>query len=367
MSWLWNVLVRSPWRRKLLVVGPAIVGFTVLGPFATYLEIAPLPRLLYWTLELLGIGFFLHLVIWPLLHVQALVTWPRPLLVLIGSAIAALPGSAIIYMLEAVFRGMNLQSVGTISLWAMVTLVGWMIASVEFAPEIFGSNRLLPNKSPAPLPPPLQGNLISLSHQDHYVEITSKKGSELVRMRFLDALGALAAVEAMGADRDQAIAALAQWTAVTGRGAREDVALPGGVLHLIDDSYNANPASLAASLDVLASTGDAGGRKIVILGDMLELGSESDAIHAALAKDVSSAGIDIAIIAGKHMAALYTALPKSVAAEHGATSDTILPVVINTVRPGDVVTVKGSLGSRMAPITAALAALDETKGTADAV
>lgn len=192
MSWLWNVLVRSPWRRKLLVVGPAIVGFTVLGPFATYLEIAPLPRLLYWTLELLGIGFFMHLVIWPLLHVQALVTWPRPLLVLIGSAIAALPGSAIIYMLEAVFRGMNLQSVGTISLWAMVTLVGWMIASVEFAPEIFGSNRLLPNKSPAPLPPPLQGHLISLSHQDHYVEITSKKGSELVRMRFLDALGALA-------------------------------------------------------------------------------------------------------------------------------------------------------------------------------
>jgi len=91
MSWLWNVLVRSPWRRKLLVVGPAIVGFTVLGPFATYLEIAPLPRLLYWTLELLGIGFFMHLVIWPLLHVQALVTWPRPLLVLIGSAIAALP------------------------------------------------------------------------------------------------------------------------------------------------------------------------------------------------------------------------------------------------------------------------------------
>ena len=100
---------------------------------------------------------------------------------------------------------------------------------------------------------------------------------------------------------------------------------------------------------------------------MLELGTEADAIHAALAKDISSAGIDIAILAGNHMAALYTALPKSVAAEHDITSDNILPVVINTVRPGDVVTVKGSLGSRMAPITAALAALDETRGAANAV
>ncbi|AEQ51561.1 hypothetical protein KKY_1544 [Pelagibacterium halotolerans B2] len=201
------MLARSPWRRKLLVAAPAIVGFTVLGPFATYLEIAPLPRLLYWTLELLGVGFFMHLVIWPLLHLQALVSWPRPLLVLIGSAIAALPGTAIIYALEAAFRGMTLQSLGTTSLWAMVTMVGWMIASVEFAPEIFGSNRLLPRKSSAPLPSPLQGSLISLSHQDHYVEITRTSGSELIRMRFLDALSALHAQPGARIHRSHWIAA----------------------------------------------------------------------------------------------------------------------------------------------------------------
>lgn len=184
----------------------------------------------------------------------------------------------------------------------------------------------------------------------------------------LNSLAVLAGVKVAGGDVAEAALALADINALKGRGEQRLITYNGGTFTLIDESYNASPASMRAAFQVLKNaTPTQNGRRIAVLGDMLELGSESDAIHAALAKDVSSAGIDIAIIAGKHMAALYTALPKSVAAEHGATSDTILPVVINTVRPGDVVTVKGSLGSRMAPITAALAALDETKGTADAV
>ena len=146
----------------------------------------------------------------------------------------------------------------------------------------------------------------------------------------------------------EAALALADINALKGRGEQRLITYDGGTFTLIDESYNASPASMRAAFQVLKNATPAqNGRRIAVLGDMLELGSEADAIHAALAKDVSSAGIDIAILTGNHMAALCMALPNSVVAEHGTTSETILPVVINTVRPGDVVTVKGSLGSRI--------------------
>jgi UDP-N-acetylmuramoyl-tripeptide--D-alanyl-D-alanine ligase len=184
----------------------------------------------------------------------------------------------------------------------------------------------------------------------------------------LNSLAVLAGVKAAGGDVGEAALALANINALKGRGEQKLIAYDGGTFTLIDESYNASPASMRAAFQVLKNATPAqNGRRIAVLGDMLELGCEADAIHAALAKDMSLAGIDIAILAGTHMAALCTALPKSVVTEHGETSDAILPAVINTVRPGDVVTVKGSLGSRMAPITTALAALDETKGAANAV
>ncbi|WP_121063879.1 UDP-N-acetylmuramoyl-tripeptide--D-alanyl-D-alanine ligase [Chachezhania antarctica] len=176
----------------------------------------------------------------------------------------------------------------------------------------------------------------------------------------LNALGALAAVEAMGADRDQAIAALAQWTAVTGRGAREDVALPGGALHLIDDSYNANPASLAASLEVLASTGDAGGRRIVILGDMLELGPTSADLHAALADLPAMAVIDKVHCVGPQMAYLHTALPEARRGRQVETSAELVPQLGAELQPGDTVLVKGSLGMKLAVVVNGIRKLGET-------
>ena len=184
----------------------------------------------------------------------------------------------------------------------------------------------------------------------------------------VNSLAVLAGVKVAGGDLAEAALALADIKALKGRGQQRLITYGSGTFRLIDESYNASPASMRAAFQVLKNATPAqNGRRIAVLGDMLELGSEADTIHAALAKDISSARIDIAILAGNHMAALCKALPKSVAAEHGTTSETILPVVINTVRPGDVVTVKGSLGSRMAVITAALAALDETKGAANAV
>jgi len=166
----------------------------------------------------------------------------------------------------------------------------------------------------------------------------------------LNALGALAAVEAMGADRGKAITALARWTAFTGRGAREDVALPGGVLHLVDDSYNANPASLGASLDVLASTGDADCRKVAIVGDMLELGPTTADLHAALARLPAMNAIDKVHCLGNQMAHLYDALPDDRRGLWFETSAELVPHLAAELRPGDTVLVKGSLGMKLAVV-----------------
>lgn len=205
------------------------------------------------------------------------------------------------------------------------------------------------------------------SHSDVEAEIFGKK----LRYRLgapgrhwaLNSLAVLAGISAAGGDIVEAAQALANIAPMKGRGERRKIPVAGGDFTLIDESYNASPASMRAALQVLAnSVPGKGGRRIAVLGDMLELGGESETIHADLAPDLAAADVDIVLTAGPHMAQLSAALPPSIAATHGQASDDILPKVIATVRAGDVVTVKGSLGSRMGPIADALRALDETHG-----
>ena len=177
----------------------------------------------------------------------------------------------------------------------------------------------------------------------------------------LNSLAVLAAVSAGGADLAGAAHSLADIRPMKGRGERQQIQYAGGAFTLIDESYNASPASMHAAIQVLEkSLPNEGGRRVAVLGDMLELGKDAARIHASLADAICASGIDVVITAGTHMAALSEALPRTGTTIHGATSDDILPIVIATIRPGDVVTVKGSLGSRMTPITEALAALDGT-------
>lgn len=179
----------------------------------------------------------------------------------------------------------------------------------------------------------------------------------------LNSLAVLAAIKAGGGDIADASDALANLTPMKGRGERRLISTPGGDFTLIDESYNASPASMRAALQVLVNAipGD-GGRRIAVLGDMLELGAASDELHAGLAPDIAAAGIDIVITAGRHMAGLSRILPAAIKASHGETSDDILANVVETVRAGDIVTVKGSLGSRMGPIADALRELDLHQG-----
>jgi UDP-N-acetylmuramoyl-tripeptide--D-alanyl-D-alanine ligase len=167
----------------------------------------------------------------------------------------------------------------------------------------------------------------------------------------LNSLAVLAAVAALGADPQAAARSLADLRPPTGRGARHEIAVGDGCATLIDESYNANPASVRAALDVL---GRLPGRRVLVLGDMLELGPAGPALHAGLAAAVAAAGVARLHSCGPLMGHLHEAVPSTIRGAHAADSAALLPLVVAGLRPGDVVLVKGSLGSRMGPIAAAL-------------
>ncbi|MBV8801059.1 MAG: UDP-N-acetylmuramoylalanyl-D-glutamyl-2,6-diaminopimelate--D-alanyl-D-alanine ligase [Alphaproteobacteria bacterium] len=170
-----------------------------------------------------------------------------------------------------------------------------------------------------------------------------------------NAVGALLAVALADGDILNAAAALSDFSALQGRGARKSIAFSGGRIELIDESYNANPASVAAALKVLARTAPVnGGRRIAVLGDMLELGAESPALHAALAANIESARVDLVFASGRDMQALYDAVPASLRGAYAETSSQLAPELLAALLPGDVVLVKGSFGSRMGTIVEAL-------------
>lgn len=177
----------------------------------------------------------------------------------------------------------------------------------------------------------------------------------------LNSLGILAVVSALGIDIEQASMSFATLNANPGRGGRYEIQTRGGTFVLIDESYNASPASTTAALQVLGDMPVGhGGRRIAVLGDMLELGNDGPNLHKELAKIVEEFKVDMVFTAGPLMAGLFEALPKSKRGGHAASSGEILPLVTATVRAGDVVTVKGSLGSRMKPVVDALQALNQS-------
>jgi UDP-N-acetylmuramoyl-tripeptide--D-alanyl-D-alanine ligase len=180
----------------------------------------------------------------------------------------------------------------------------------------------------------------------------------------VNSLAVLATAQALGADLAKAAAALAKVQPPRGRGARHRVTLAQGAFTLVDESYNASPEAVRAALATLAlAAPEPGGRRIAVLGDMRELGDDADALHAALAPSLADAKVDSVFTCGPHMAALSAALPARLRAAHAADSAALLPKVAAAVRAGDVVMVKGSLGSKMTPIVEALLALGRASPT----
>jgi len=171
----------------------------------------------------------------------------------------------------------------------------------------------------------------------------------------MNMLAVLAAVHALGADVVAASKALATLAPPQGRGAKLALNLVQGDAVLIDESYNANPASMRAMLANLGRHQPGrGGRRVVVLGDMRELGPEGPRFHAELAAPIAEADIDVVHACGPLMRHLYEAIPQSRRGLYAASSADLEPLILDALRAGDVVAVKGSLGSRMGRIVQAL-------------
>jgi UDP-N-acetylmuramoyl-tripeptide--D-alanyl-D-alanine ligase len=170
-----------------------------------------------------------------------------------------------------------------------------------------------------------------------------------------NSLGVLACVKLAGGDLDRAARALAAMMPPKGRGQRFVLKLNGGKALLLDESYNANPASMRAAIEVLgrAPVG-AGGRRIAVLGEMLELGAKAETLHAGLAADLAAAKVDKVFCAGPLMRALYDALPPALRGGYAESGDRIEPEVLAVLKPGDAVMIKGSNASRMHAIAATM-------------
>jgi len=169
----------------------------------------------------------------------------------------------------------------------------------------------------------------------------------------MNATACLATIVALGLDPAVAARALEDFTPLRGRGAHRRLTLPSGPALLLDESYNANGASIRAALDVLRLQPAA--RRVAVLGDMLELGDAGPVEHAALAADVVRSA-DLVFTCGPLMRNLFDALPVAVRGTHAADAASLAPIVASRVTAGDAILIKGSLGSRMKIIVSALEA-----------
>lgn len=173
----------------------------------------------------------------------------------------------------------------------------------------------------------------------------------------INSLGVLAVVDAVGGDLALAGLSLADVRPPKGRGARLTLEVPGGNATLIDESYNANPASVRAALALLGMADPgSGGRRIAVLGDMLELGEDGPRLHAELAAAADDARADIVYACGPNMAHFWEALAECRRGVYAQASEGLTDALLETVQAGDVIMIKGSLGSRMGPLVEALCA-----------
>jgi UDP-N-acetylmuramoyl-tripeptide--D-alanyl-D-alanine ligase len=197
---------------------------------------------------------------------------------------------------------------------------------------------------------------------DHSLISASIRGREVAarigvpgRHVVQNALGVLGAVDLLGADVEAAARSLSGLTAGPGRGRRHVLNHPGGEFVVIDESYNANPASMKAALALLGSTPvPAGGRRIAVLGDMLELGRHSAELHRELAGDIEAAKADLVLLAGPEMKWVAETLPEAVRKVYRSSVEELKPVLLGEVGAGDVVMIKSSKAIGLSQLVEAL-------------
>ncbi len=193
------------------------------------------------------------------------------------------------------------------------------------------------------------GSLVTAQVQDSLLCFTiAQAGAHWVA----NSLAVLAAVKAVGGDLPAAGLAFAEMAGLTGRGARHHVPFGGGQILVIDESYNANPASMAATIGQFGS--ESGDRRIAILGSMRELGPGTDGYHEGLAAPLIAAGVQFALLVGEEMAPLAKALEGRIDFEHVAAHSAAVERLKQLIRPGDAVLVKGSNSVGLSHVVTAL-------------
>jgi UDP-N-acetylmuramyl-tripeptide synthetase/UDP-N-acetylmuramoyl-tripeptide--D-alanyl-D-alanine ligase len=170
-----------------------------------------------------------------------------------------------------------------------------------------------------------------------------------------NALAVLAAAKCAGADLTRSALALQRLVQPKGRGKRHVLKVPGGGALLIDESYNANPTSMRAAIALLGQSRVGGdGRRVAVLGDMLELGADGPDLHAGLLEALSAAAVDRVYCAGPLMKSLWQVLPRTMRGAYADTSAGLETILVEAIRAGDAVMIKGSFGSRTGPLVEAL-------------
>ena len=213
-----------------------------------------------------------------------------------------------------------------------------------------------------------EARLLSCSLQDSGSDVVALIHGRRIEYRLgaagehwvLNSIAALAVVEALGANVVEAAATLKGIAASPGRGARRMLKFGAGTVELLDESYNANPVSMRAMLALLARTEPArGGRRLLAMGDMRELGEGADAYHAGLADAVAASGAAQVFLCGPHMQALWQLLAPAQRGVHRPDSASLAGDVAAALRAGDVIAVKGSLGSKMKNVVDAIVAASD--------
>jgi len=180
----------------------------------------------------------------------------------------------------------------------------------------------------------------------------------------LNSMAVLAAAHALDVDPERAARALAGWREAEGRGRRYRVPIAGGSFLVIDESYNASPSAMEAAITELGATQPGpGGRRIAILGDMLELGTIGEESHIRLTGSLLAASVDQVLTAGPLMARLRDALPERLRGAHGPNGEALATLIASGIRAHDVVLVKGSHGLKMHAVVAALRRMAVADGT----
>jgi len=175
----------------------------------------------------------------------------------------------------------------------------------------------------------------------------------------INTLGVLAAVASLGADLDAAAQAFITVKPPKGRGRAHTIKSEDGLFTIIDETYNASPVAVRAAMNVLKSiTPGRGGRRVVVLGDMLELGDDAEKEHMSLVNDITAHDFDLVFACGQHMPGILAGLPDDMRGGSADNSDDLAGLVTKRVRSGDLVLIKGSFGSQMGKVIDRLKAMD---------